>query len=75
MAAGDEAPVAASAPSTERNEGKRPASGETDSANQSSENNRSKRGGKKGDRGRGEWRWVFQYQICDWVGYRIYQRR
>ncbi|KAK1249756.1 hypothetical protein MKX08_009759 [Trichoderma sp. CBMAI-0020] len=51
MAAGDEAPVAASAPSTERNEGKPMASGE---AGQGSGNNRGKKG-KKGDRGRGEW--------------------
>ncbi|KAL7920921.1 pseudouridine synthase [Trichoderma austrokoningii] len=50
MAAGDEAPVAASAPSTERNEDKPMASG----ANQGSGNNRGKKG-KKGDRGRGEW--------------------
>lgn len=52
MAAGDEAPVAASAPSTERNEDKPMASGES---SQGSGNNRGKKG-KKGDRGRGEWR-------------------
>lgn len=52
MAAGDEAPVAASAPSTERNEDKPMASGEV---GQGSGNNRGKKG-KKGDRGRGEWR-------------------
>lgn len=49
MAAGDEAPVAASAPSNERNQDKPMASGE------GSGNNRGKKG-KKGDRGRGEWR-------------------
>ncbi|KAM0456143.1 hypothetical protein ACHAPV_007390 [Trichoderma viride] len=51
MAAGDEAPVAASAPSTGRNEDKPMASGES---SQGSGNNRGKKG-KKGDRGRGEW--------------------
>ncbi|UKZ63773.1 uncharacterized protein TrAtP1_004996 [Trichoderma atroviride] len=51
MAAGDEAPVAASAPSAERNQDKPMASGE---AGQGSGNNRGKKG-KKGDRGRGEW--------------------
>ncbi|KAL6909128.1 pseudouridine synthase [Trichoderma evansii] len=54
MAAGDEAPVAASAPSAERNENKPMASGEAAGANQGSGNNRGKKG-KKGDRGRGEW--------------------
>ncbi|KAM0517494.1 hypothetical protein ACHAPE_005026 [Trichoderma viride] len=51
MAAGDEAPVAASAPSTERNQDKPMASGE---GHQGSGNNRGKKG-NKGDRGRGEW--------------------
>lgn len=55
MAAGEEAPVAASAPSTERNEDKPMASGEAAGAHQGSGNNRGKKG-KKGDRGRGEWR-------------------
>ncbi|UKZ51273.1 hypothetical protein TrVGV298_005031 [Trichoderma virens] len=50
MAAGDEAPVASGAPSTERNDAKPQASGD----NQNSDNKRGNKG-KKGDRGRGEW--------------------
>lgn len=57
MAAGDEAPVATGAPSTERNDA---SNGEAGGANQGSDNNRGKKG-KKGDRGRGEWRWVVPF--------------
>ncbi|PNP54054.1 hypothetical protein THARTR1_05261 [Trichoderma harzianum] len=68
MAAADEAPVASGAPTTERNDAK-PAG---DNQNKRPDNGRGNKG-KKGDRGRGEWRWVDKRKRND--EYREYKRR
>jgi hypothetical protein len=68
MAAGDEAPVA-NAPSGERNEAKPQAPAAASSADAETKNgdqkpgNNSRGKGKKGDRGRGEWRCVIDSSL------------